>query len=89
MIFFVNLWFVFLAQKQLILAITYLQTIGLNLDNGCGNLILESLVDNFEDWSKMTNQNFILENDLVSNPGALCTGRVWSIARSAVQCVQR
>ena len=45
-------------------------------------LILESLVDNFEDWSKITSQNYILENALVSNPGAIRTGRVWSIARA-------
>jgi hypothetical protein len=48
----------------------------------CGNLILESSVDNFEDWSKITSQNYILENALVSNPGAIRTGRVWSIARA-------
>ena len=29
------------------------------------SLILESLVDNFEDWSKITSQNYILENALV------------------------
>ena len=45
-------------------------------------LILESLVDNFEDWSKISSQNYIPENALVSNPGAIRTGRVWSIARA-------
>ena len=66
-LFFINLWFVFLSQKQLIylMLCTCKQLVKIWIMLLWLSLILESLVDNFEDWSKITSQNYILENALV------------------------